>query len=220
VVSVEAVVAVVGQLTVTIGEDEAVIEGPPAAGSVAELPADPEAVRAHVRFDAAGRYRPLPGSLDLPGGWRARFERLEDLDAAIDAVYPLGTIHAAQWADGTLRVVSLEEVLARQSGRYESSSGLSDAGRERASAVLCSQCARTPVWPFRAADGRPQGPEPLSLPCPEPCSVLVSLCREAAAWEADAPPSSEPDAAVPFAAFETPGNAIREALIPLLEHRR
>lgn len=157
----------------------------------------------HTRTDGAGRYRPLTGARTLKRGWRVEATTVEAIEAAIETVYPLARTHQRQRAEGTLRVVGLDEVLARQSGRYEGSSALSERGRGLAVEVLCGLCVRQPVWA-----GRPCGAE--GIPCPEPCSVMVSLCREAALWEAGPPGTAAADAAVAFAAFDEPGNELRE----------
>jgi sirohydrochlorin cobaltochelatase len=174
--------------------------------------------RTGLRFDANGRYRPLPSAVGLQAGWQAR-DRLERLPYYIDAVYPLATTHIQQQRDGELRVVSLDEVFARQSGRYRIAAELDPAGREAAVTALCSRCVKTPMWtepPVRdAALPKPNAQRPTPsgqwpIPCPEPCSVMLSLCREAALWQREPPAPAPGDDAVPFAAFDRPGNAIRE----------
>ncbi|MCL6646686.1 MAG: hypothetical protein K6U88_17315, partial [Dehalococcoidia bacterium] len=59
-------------------------------------------------------------------------------------------------------------------------------------------------------------PAPGSPPCPEACSVFVALAREAAAWEQEGAEPAPVDPAIPFAAFEEPGNEIREAVLAAL----
>lgn len=162
-------------------------------------------LREVVRFDEGGRYRPLSGAKTLPGGWRVRCAA-EDLNGVIETVYPLATVHAREWERGELRVVSLEEVLARQTGRYAIAASLDEAGQRLAAEVLCGDCVRSPVWAGEV-------PERRAIPCPEPCSVLVSLCREAAIWQGKRPSSSAIRPEVPYAAFEREGNAIREAYL-------
>ncbi len=187
----------VGQLLI---EDEAI--GVPGAAN-RTITGTPEAVFAHVRLGDDGRYRPLSGAATLPTGWSAPLGPAFDADIAIETVYPLALTHQRQFAAGTLRVVPLEDVLARQSGRYESSAVLSEEGRARAAGVVCGACVRHPVW--NGAACAPEG-----IPCPEACSVLVAFCREAASWQASPPPPEPPDPRIPWAAFEEPGNELRE----------
>ena len=156
-----------------------------------------------VRTEDGGRYRPLSGARTLPRAWRYAARSAAERAAVIDAVYPLAPVHAQQLAAGTLRLVSLDEVLKRQSGRYESTSALSPGGRTRSSELVCGECVRTPVWRGDSCDSA-------GIPCPEPCSVLVAFCREAALWERETPEPAAPDPAVAWAAFEEPGNELRE----------
>lgn len=178
----------------------------PGDGPVRGLPADPDVVREAVRFDAQGRYRPLSGARGLPGGWTIRCEDDGELLRVLETIYPLAVTHQEQYAKGTLRVVGLDEVLARQSGRYELARALPPEGRRRAAEVVCKACVRVPVW---------QGgsPEPLAIPCPEPCSVLVAFCREAVLWERAQAPPGEDDPTTAFADFEAEGNALRNAYL-------
>ena len=164
-------------------------------------------IRERVRHGDDGRYRPLSAARGLPTRWFAATTPEITEEAVVEAVYPLATVHRRQFDAGTLRVVGLDEVLRRQSGRYEEASALSSRGRVLAQEVLChSICVRSPVW---------AGAEPGSheIPCPEPCSVLVALAREAALWEREPPEPAEPAPAVAFADFETSGNEVREAYL-------
>jgi hypothetical protein len=195
-----------GELTVTFEGDEAVIHGPRTGKNEPVVDGIPSVLRQWVRFDDAGTYRPLPGARTMRKDWQARVSGAAPLREALDAIYPLALLHAEQWSAGILRIVALDEVLQRQSGRYESSSRVSAGGRRTASDVLCGRCVKTPAWRGDRLDVS-------AVVCPEPCSVLVSLCREAAAWETNAPPPAPVDAGVRFAQFETPGNEIREAYL-------
>ena len=201
-----------GQLTISLSEDEAVLAGPGPCPIDTEVVATPEAIREWVRIDALGRYRPLSGARTLRPNWHATFATLAALDEAIEAVYPLAQAHIAAWDEGALRVVGLDEVLARQTGRYRPASSLSQEGRDLASSLLCAGCVRVPVW-------RRDYPAAGEIPCPEPCSVLVSYCREAVSWEEEHPAPRAIDPLVPIAAFEQPGNALRETYLSFLESR-
>ncbi len=197
-----------GQLTIVRDGAGAVVHGP---GSVAgtTLPPDSDAIRSFVSQDATGRYRPLAGARSLPSDWQVVCDAESELTAVVDVIYPLAPSHIEQWRGGTLRLVSLDVVLARQTARYAVSNDLTPAGRAAAVESLCSRCVKQPVWLHPSAP--PPVDAPLQvIPCPEPCSVLVSLCREAALWEKNMPPATEVESAAPFADFETPGNEVRE----------
>ncbi len=190
-----------GELTIRDGVDGTTV-GVPGKGC-RKLESSAEAVSAFIRQGDDGRYRPLSGARTLPRGWKVVITSSFPLAPAIEAVYPMATVHQRMLATGNLPVVPLEAVLARQSGRYESSSSLSQGRRLLAIGTLCGGCVRVPVWSDAAC-----GPE--EIPCPEPCSVMVALCREAALWETNRPASAVIDATIPFAAFEEPGNELRE----------
>jgi sirohydrochlorin cobaltochelatase len=199
----------VGQLTIERDGDGWLI-------ATAGHPADPatlETVREWSREDARGRYRPLPGARSLRPGLRLRTADIGDARDAVEAIYPLALLHFRQHAEGALRLVPLEESLARQTGRYEDAAALDDRGRAAVADVLCGQCVKTPLW------REPSAPVE-SIPCPEACSVLIALCREAALWQQSLLARSAPDPDIPFAAFETAGNEVREAVIACMEGER
>jgi hypothetical protein len=200
----------VGELTVTkvsVGVPPRVPGAP-----LRILPPDLAAIAEFTRHTEGGRYRPLSGERSLPSAWEVVLGRALTPEQVIDAVYPLATTHQRQQAAGTIEVVSLDAVLERQSGRYEETAGLSGAGRALAVETLCGVCVRVPLWDGNACS-------PTDIPCPEPCSVMVALCREAAHWERARPESAPLDAAVPFAAFDLPGNELRERCLSAMIER-
>jgi hypothetical protein len=193
----------IGELRVTEDPGGTVLHGPRRRGAEVEIEPDEVAVRDYARSDQHGRYRPLSGGRSLRRGWRVACGPGFAVEDAIEAVYPLALAHQRLFDAGTLELVPLEAVLRRQGGRYEVAGGLSAEAGFVASDVLCSRCVRTPAW-------RGDAVAPGDIPCPEPCSVLVSLCREAALWEKSPPAPAEADAVVAFAAFHEPGNEVRE----------
>lgn len=194
-----------GEVAVVFRGGRVEISGPRMGPEPVAIEATVEALREHVRFDDAGRYRPLSGARTLPGNWRISLP--ESLtEAAMEAVYPQALLHQQQASAGTLRVVSYEAVVGRQQGRYRVAGELEAEGRARARDVLCGRCVRAPAW---AGEATLEG----GIPCPEPCSVMVALCREAALWQQEPPAPSAPDASVPFADFAAEGNEVREAYL-------
>jgi len=193
-----------GELIVEFKGEEAIIHGPSTGAEEQVVECEPAALNAWTRFDDLGRYRPLRGARTMRHDWRTTCGRGQ-LDEALDAIYPLALHHISEWKNGRLRLVGLDDVLSRQSGRYETTARLNQEARQ-AAGVLCGRCVKVPAW-------RGDAPEAKDIPCPEPCSVLVALCREAAIWEHERPEPAEPDQAVQFADFETPGNEIREAYL-------
>ena len=181
------------------------LSGPPSGAAPRDLAPTLEALRERVRFDDHGRYRPLSGARTMPRDWRVSLpERLTE--AAMEVIYPQALLHQEQAARGALRIATFDDVAARQQGRYRVAGALDAAGRARAREALCGRCLRTPLWAGVAA--------PVSaIPCPEPCSVLIALCREVALWRREPPPSTAIDPQAPFADFAAPGNEIREAYL-------
>ena len=194
-----------GEVAVAFREGRVELSGPRSGPDAPTLEGTVEALREHLRLDERGRYRPLSGARTMPGNWRISLPG-NLTEAAIEAIYPHALLHQEQAAAGALRVVPFEEVVARQRGRYRVAGELEGEDRERSREVLCGGCARTPLW---ADDPAPEG----DIPCPEPCSVMVALCREAALWQKEPPRATTPDPTVPFADFSTPGNEIREAYL-------
>ncbi len=194
-----------GEVEVAFQEGHIGLSGPRPQARPVTLDATIEALRTHVRFDERGRYRPLSGARTLPGGWRTALPTAL-AEAALEAIYPQAALHQEQAARGTLRTVTFDEVVARQRGRYRLAGALDAAGREHAREAVCGRCVRTPVWAGKTATGA-------AIPCPEPCSVLLALCREAALWQQDAPAPARPNPTVAFADFTEAGNELREAYL-------
>jgi sirohydrochlorin cobaltochelatase len=188
-----------------------------------EIGLDEVAVR--CRYDDLGRYRPLSGALTVPTGWYARFHERKQAEEILDDLYPLGPLHWTQWEDQSLRVIGLDEVLNRQTGRYASAKDLSHDGREAVRWALCDhRCDRAPLWADGDLTQHKLDPWAVTsedrvingdVPCPEPCSVFVSLCREAAIWEKERPEPAPVDTGIAWAAFDEPGNEVREAYLKL-----
>ncbi len=194
-----------GEVAVAFRGGRVELCGPVGGPQPTELEPTIEALQEHVRFDDGGRYRPLSGARTMPGNWRISLP--ESLtEAAIEAVYPQALLHQRQGVAGSLPIATYDEVVGRQRGRYRIAGELDGEGRERAREVLCGRCVRTPVW---AGEGVAEG----GIPCPEPCSVMVALCREAALWQREPPAPSAPDPSVAFADFAAAGNEVREAYL-------
>ena len=192
-----------GELTIEPIGTGWTIRGPVSSAQSQAIDASAGGLRQWIRFDASGRYRPLTGARSLAADRSAEARDDAALVAALETIYPLSTRHITQAAEGTLQPRSLDSVLARQSGRYETAAGLSEAGRHAAVDVLC---VRTPVWEGAALPAHTCS----IIPCPEPCSVMVSFCREVASWEEVPPRPVPPDRGIGFADFESPGNELRE----------
>ncbi|MBI5947434.1 MAG: hypothetical protein HY875_04775 [Chloroflexi bacterium] len=197
---------VLGEVTIRPEGDSFVVQGPAGSRAITRIEGA-AALRDRLRTDRLGRYRPLSGARSMPGGWEIWCANEAELRDGLDVIYPLAVRHIEQAATSTLRTTALDAVLGRQTGRYEAADRLLVAGREIAVEVVCAACVRTPAWEGILPN------EGGTIPCPEACSVLVGFCREAALWEAD-PPAPQPISdAVGFAAFDDPGNELRETYL-------
>jgi len=198
-----------GEVTVLLERTGAEIHGPSAGGEPTEVGGGIEALREWVRFDDRGSHRPLSGARTLRHDWLFRCAA-PALPAALDVIYPLATLHREMASAGRLRIVSLDEVLARQTRAGSGARAAPPAVQSALVRSVCAICVRSPAWYARTEERAPVVGE---IPCPEPCSVSIALCRAALAWEANSPPSNSSDPSVPFAEFENPRNALRAAYL-------
>lgn len=89
------------------------------------------------------------------------------------------------WRMGKLQFTSYRTCAARQTGMYRITALLTDAQVEWVAGCACSDrsCLKVPLW-TKPADGKPsRAGDEVSIPCPEPCSMLLSLARKVARLE-------------------------------------
>jgi hypothetical protein len=154
----------------------------PSLGTVTN---DPFAAREIAQASNQGEYRPLKTAPNLRQGWA-----LGDLDArglwtALDYLYPGCAAHWHAARTGTLRVTHWRETAGRQSGIYGSVKLLPDAAVRNAARACCADavCLRRVAWqvdeqtPLGLVDDEGELRHPV-VPCPEPCSLFVSLARK------------------------------------------
>lgn len=174
---------------------------------------DPFAAREIAQTTDAGEHRPLKTAPNLKRGWS-----LDGLDArglwtALDYLYPACAAHWYGARRATLRVTHWRETAARQSGMYSAVGLLSEAAVRNVVRACCGDavCMREVAWGLG-----PDAPAPLAtdleeilglevpergdarVPCPEACSMFVSLARnvlkvERAATAGAAPPAGGVD---------------------------
>lgn len=161
---------------------------------------DPLDARTIAQLTAAGEHRPLKTAPNLRRGWT--FEALDarGLWVALDYLYPACAAHWFAGSRGTLRVTHWGETAGRQSGMY-SAVGLLPEPSVRATVLACcgnAVCLRQVAWGLDAADPAPlpSDPEETSaaspggdavVPCPEACSMFISLARKVLSVERSAP---------------------------------
>jgi len=146
---------------------------------------DPYVAREIAQTTNAGEHRPLKTSPNLKQGWA-----LTELDAAglwtaLEYLYPAAAVHWHAGRSGGLRVTHWRETAARQSGMYSSVRLLPADAVRNAVRACCADavCLRRVAWeidaetPLALADEGPvAGDAP--VPCPEACSMFISLARQ------------------------------------------
>jgi hypothetical protein len=157
--------------------------------SLSIVSSDPYTARDVAQVTNAGEHRPLKTAPNLRQGWA-----LVDLDGrglwtALDYLYPACAVHWHAGRAGTLRVTHWRETAARQSGIYSAVGLLADDAVRDTAWACCddSVCLRHVAWeidsdtPLRALPER--STDGAVVPCPEPCSLFVSLARKTLSLE-------------------------------------
>jgi len=145
-----------------------------------EAYADPLCAREIAKLDDDGRYRPLKTAPTLQTGWR--FDALDatDLLRAVDFLYPATIENWHLERRGELDVTHWRASAERQTGIYETVSGLPDEAVAWAAETCCvdSQCLKRRRWDLD--DDEALGVERGSgeFPCREPCSLFIAAARE------------------------------------------
>ena len=146
---------------------------------------DPRAAREISKRTEAGEYRPLKSSPNLKRGWVLSVKDDRGLYVAMNYLYPSGVVHWYLYRRGELEVTSYRENAARQSGIYKRVQRLSDEGVQNTARACCEDavCLKKTLWdvdenvPLEAERGEGE------IPCPEPCSIFVSLARRVRLFE-------------------------------------
>jgi len=178
-------------------------------------PVKPEELRAVAMDTADGSFRPLKSAPSLRSGWRCEVSGPAGLETALSHIYPGGITdwHARNDASqGT----SYRDFTARQTGMYRITTFLDAESAPPVFAACCDDrfCLKQRRWTYDGVASEDAGD--LTLPCLEPCPVLLEFARKAVRirQEATAPVElslSELDSLL--AALDDPplGDAPREA---------
>ncbi len=151
-----------------------------------------------VRFDDAGKYRPLKTAPNLRHGWSLEISSLKELRQALDYFYPGRLAVVVAWQSGELKATALRATLERQSGMYRIASTISDDQINELVGNYCRSeggCLRAILWKRDAAGTVPstrlppekfdashdqsgRGEHGIPLLCQEACNLLVAECRK------------------------------------------
>jgi hypothetical protein len=159
---------------------------------------NPLAARHIALFTDAGKYRPLKTAPNLRQGWRLARLRFNELILALDYFYPAAVVHWHELRSHTLAVTHYRECARRQTGMYRITTKLNDAQVCRVAACACNdrECLKQPRWSVDEKGGpvleKPKNTShELAIPCPEPCSMLLSFARKVARLEQEQPTTTK-----------------------------
>ena len=145
---------------------------------------EPSELRDWAQVNETGAFRPNKTAPGLRRGWCCRTMGPEDLETALDGLYP-GAV--ADWyavAQGTAVVTSFREFAGRQTGMYRATGQMTDAQASSAIRAGCDArcCLRQRHW---TVDGlAPDEPGTRSeIPCLEPCALWLEFARRAVRLE-------------------------------------
>jgi hypothetical protein len=137
-------------------------------------------LRSIAQSTAAGAFRPLKSAPNLARGWRAHAAHPEELDRALQHLYP-GCI--ADWfaaRSPNPPVTHYREFTGRQTGMYRITTLLSDLQAAQMIHACChpALCLKQRLWTVAGLPADPPGTKSL-IPCLEPCAVLLEFARKA-----------------------------------------
>jgi hypothetical protein len=133
---------------------------------------------------ASGQFRPLRSSPDLPRGWTLSCNTPDELWRALQELYP-GSIpdwFAAQSSNPP--ITHYRDFTNRQTGMYRITQLLTDDQAANVARAACHSrfCLKQRLWtvPGLASDS---SAEKSTIPCLEPCAILLELARKTARIE-------------------------------------
>jgi hypothetical protein len=135
-------------------------------------------VRQLANFTADGKFRPLKSTPDLRSGWILSLQSPEDLEAALQTIYPNALADLYTFRNGTPPVTSYRDFTNRQTGMYRITTFLSDSDVARVIDNVCNTiCIKYRLWPIEASS--PTALRPSIAPvCLEPCAIFLETARK------------------------------------------
>lgn len=149
-----------------------------ARADVGELKAvRPTDARKIANFNAAGEYRPLKSTPDLPSGWMVRANSAEELEEALDHFYPNALADRFALNQTPPPITGYRQFTARQTGMYRITTFLEDRDLSRVIENLCTtKCLKQRLW--TSGQITTDAPEKSAIPCLEPCAILLENARK------------------------------------------
>jgi hypothetical protein len=171
-------------------------------------------LRALALHTTSGAFRPLKSAPNLQAGWRAVAQNDEELESALNQLYP-GTI--ADWFAAQQQpapVTHYREFTGRQTGMYRVTTMLTDEQAVQMTRACCHRrfCLKRRLWTVGEL-GPDATDEKNLIPCLEPCAILLEFARKALRLEQEneTPPPSAGDVQSLEAAMEAALNALASA---------
>lgn len=142
----------------------------------------PGDLRELASHDDRGRFRPLKSASTLQRGWRCRARNADELEAALDNLYP-GAV--ADWFAARNEpppITHYRDFTNRQTGMYRASQLLSDEQAALAIRAQCDSgsCLKTRLWTVGGLDPGNSEAGASHLVCLEPCALMLEFARKAA----------------------------------------
>lgn len=139
-----------------------------------------EKAQFYLSFNQEGAFRPIKGAPDMRKGWRITTHDPEELEQAVQAVYPgLITDYYAVHQMNPIPVTPYETFAGRQTGMYRSAKNLQGDRAIQAVQTACASkfCLKQRLWtvPGLEIDKKEEKSE---IPCLEPCAVLLEWGRK------------------------------------------
>jgi hypothetical protein len=174
-------------------------------------------LRSLALHTTTGAFRPLKSAPNLQAGWRAVAQNEEELESALNQLYP-GTI--ADWFAAQQQpapVTHYREFTGRQTGMYRVTTMLTDEQAVQMTRACCHRrfCLKRRLWTVGEL-GPDATDEKNLIPCLEPCAILLEFARKALRMEQEeekVSPLGEPEdlQAALERALSAPASAEREA---------
>lgn len=148
--------------------------------------------RSLAQFTAAKVFRPLKPAPNLPSGWLLELENPDQLEEALNHLYPGALADWYHFKNGSARVTSYREFTGRQSGMYRITTFLTDEQAAAMARACCHQrfCLKRRLWTVGNLPTDAAG-EKSVIPCLEPCAILLEFARQVARIEQEAKTSLE-----------------------------
>lgn len=135
----------------------------------------------YLSFTDTSVFRPIKGAPDMRSGWRLVVQNHEELELALQAVYPgfVSDNYAVKKID-PIPVTSYTAFADRQTGMYRNARLLTDERAQQAVEACCgaTRCLKRRYWSVTGLDADAAVGQKSEIPCLEPCAVMLEWGRK------------------------------------------